>query len=171
MANTKKNFSRVYDKNVRKIYRFIFLKVSSKETAQDLTSQTFLKAWEAFKKREGNPGEKIENPSAFLYQIARNLVVDFYREKGRLEMVSTENLSLADSETDLEKEASLRSDFNLARKALANLKDDYQNVIIWHYLDDMSTSKIAELLNKNEGAVRVMIHRALKRLRQELTDN
>lgn len=168
MANIKKNFSRVYDKNVRKIYRFIFLKVSSKETAQDLTSQTFLRAWEAFKKREGNPGGKIENPSAFLYQIARNLVVDFYREKGRLETVSTENLSLADPQADLEREAVLNSDFDLARKALANLKDDYQNVIVWRYLDDMSTAKIAELMDKKEGAVRVMIHRALKQLREEL---
>jgi RNA polymerase sigma-70 factor (ECF subfamily) len=86
MANPRKEFSKLYDKYIAKIYRFIYLKVNSEEIAQDLCSETFLKGWQAFK----NSQNKIENPSAFLYRIARNLVTDYYREKGRTQVVSAE---------------------------------------------------------------------------------
>lgn len=175
MSNLRKVFSKIYDENVRKIYRFIFLKVSSKDIAKDLTSQTFLRGWEAFKQRQ-NPGarsqkskvEKIRNPSAFLYQVARNLVIDYYRTKGRVEIISAEYVTVADPSPNPEEGAVLESDFNEVKRALAGLKDNYQNVIIWYYLDGFSISKIAKISDKNEGAIRVMIHRALKKLREEL---
>jgi len=170
MANPKKRFSKIYDQYVEKIYRFVFLKVNSQETAEDLTSKVFLKGWEAFKK-SGNKGEnKIDNPQAFLYQIARNSVIDYYREKGRTQIVSAEFTSqIADPRTNIEETAKTNSDFEIVKQAMQNLKGDYQEVIVWHYLDDLSISEIAKVLNKQEGAVRVMLHRALKSLRNELS--
>ena len=76
MSDLKETFSQIYDQWIEKIFRFVFLKVNSEEVAQDLTSETFTRCWECFKN-----GDKIDNPSAFLYQIARNLVVDFYRQE------------------------------------------------------------------------------------------
>jgi len=73
MANYRREFSKIYDQCIDKIYRFIFLKVNSKEIAQDLCSETFLKGWETYKKNT-----KIENPSAFLYRIASILVIDYF---------------------------------------------------------------------------------------------
>lgn len=178
MANLRKVFSKIYDENVRKIYRFIFLKVNSKDIAKDLTSQTFLRGWEAFKRKQ-NPRAKnqergIKNPPAFLYQIARNLVIDYYREKGKTEIISAEFTNIIDPRPDPEETMLLQSDFNRdlnrVREALANLKDEYQDVVIWYYLDGFSISKIAKISDKNEGAIRVMIHRALKKLRQELEE-
>ena len=49
MKNLRKIFSKIYDRYIDKIYRFIFFKVNSQEIAQDLTSETFLKTWESFK--------------------------------------------------------------------------------------------------------------------------
>jgi len=161
MPNPRKEFGKIYDQCIGKIYRFIYLKVSSEEIAQDLCSETFLKGWEAFKT------QKIENPSAFLYRIARNLVTDHYRQKGRNQVVSTEFVSIVDPQPDLEKKAALSSDLTQVKAALVNLKEDYQNVIIWHYLDDLSVKEVAKLMDKSEQATRVTLHRALKALRGE----
>lgn len=170
MANLRKVYSKIYDKCVDKIYRFIFLKVSSQEVAEDLTSEVFLRGWESFKKSQ-NPkanSRKIENPRAFLYQIARNLITDHYREKGQAQLVSMEYAPMADPTTDLEEKAMLGSDLERVKVALADIKEDYREVIIWYYLDELSVPEIAKILDKSEEAVRVQIHRALKALKGEL---
>jgi RNA polymerase sigma-70 factor (ECF subfamily) len=171
MANPRKIFSGIYDQYIEKIYRFIFLKVNSQEIAQDLTSETFLKGWEAFKKSQShNPGgEKIENVQAFLYQIARNLVTDFYREKGKTQLVSAENMRIIDPRDNLEEKVAFSSDLEQIKANLANLKEDYQEVIILHYLNDLSIKEIAKTLNKPEGTIRVTLHRGLKELRELLS--
>ena len=164
MNKTREIFSQIYDQYVNKIYRFLFFKVNSQEIAEDLCSETFLKGWEKFRENS----QEIENPPAFLYQIARNLVVDYYRERGRTQTVSADCLPIADPRIDLEVETMNNSDLNKVRSALVNIKDDYQEAIIWHYIDDLSISEIAKMKNKSEGAVRVMLHRALKSLRKTI---
>jgi len=164
MANLRKVFSKIYDQYINKIYRFIFLKVNSQEIAQDLTSETFLRSWESFKN-----GNKIENPQAFLYKVARNLVTDYYREKAKTQVVSAEFVPVADPRPGLDERVMLGSDLEVVRRALAILKEDYQNVIIWHYLDDLPIQEVAEMMGRTEETTRVLLHRALKALRQKLT--
>jgi len=166
MANLKKTFGKIYDQYIEKIYRFIFLKVNSKEIAQDLTSETFLRGWENFKEN----GDKIDNPPAFLYQIARNLVIDHYREKGRIQFVSTEFAPITDPRPDLEERAILSSDIEQIKAVLADLKEDYQNVIIWHYLNDLPIPEVAKMLDRSEEATRVLLHRALESLRKKINN-
>jgi len=165
MEDPRDTFSQIYDQNIDKIYRFIFLKVNSQEIAQDLCSETFLRTWEKFKQGKENP---IQNPRAFLYQTARNLVIDHYREKGRTQVVSAELTPIVDPREDLEEEAILRSDLLTIKIALAKLKDDYQDVIIWHYLDDLPIPNVSELLDRSEETTRVLLHRALKALKAEV---
>jgi len=163
MENLRKIFSKIYDRYIDKIYRFIFLKVNSQEIAQDLTSETFLRGWESFKN-----GNKIENPQAFLYKIARNLVTDHYREKGRAKVVSAEYVPIVDPRQNLEEKSLLNSDIDNVKMALASLPEEYQDVIIWHYLDGLAFSEIGQILHKSENAVRVQTHRALEKLRKKL---
>ncbi len=172
MNNLQKKFSTIYDQYIKKIYRFIFIKVNSQEIAEDLTSETFLRGWEAFKNSE-NPSlnnKKIENPPAFLYQIARNLVIDYYREKGRTQTISAEFIQITDPRSNLEDKAIAGSDLDMIRGALADIKDDYREVIVWHYLDDLKIPEIAKILDKPEGTVRVLLHRALKTLKTALNN-
>ena len=164
MANLRKKFSKIYDQYINKIYRFIFLKVNSQEIAQDLTSETFLRGWESFKEKN----EEIENIQAFLYRIARNLVTDHYREKGKAKVVSAEYWEVTDPRQNLEEKSLLMSDINTIRTALADLKEEYQNVIIWHYLDDLPIREVAKMMGRTEEATRVLLHRALKALKNEL---
>lgn len=86
MDSINEQFSQIYDQYIDKIYRFIYLKVSSQEIAEDITSKVFLKGFEAYKDSKSSIG----NPGAFLYQIARNAIVDHYRSKGRTMTISTE---------------------------------------------------------------------------------
>lgn len=164
MANLKQIFSGIYDQYIEKIYRFIFLKVSSQAIAEDLTSETFLKGWEAFQNQSENE-HKIENIQAFLYQIARNLVTDFYREKGKNQIVSAENMRIIDPKANLEEKVEFNSDLEQIKAHLADLKEDYQEVIVLHYINDLSIKEIAKTIDKPEGTIRVMIHRGLKELR------
>lgn len=166
MENPKQIFSQIYDNHIEKIYRFIFLKVSSQEIAQDLCSETFLRAWQSFKQ----DSNKIDNPQAFLYQIARNLVVDHYREKARTKIVSIDYVPIIDPGQDLEKKTFQDSDLETIKANLADLKQDYQEMIIWHYIDDLSIPEIAKIINKKEGTARVSLHRALKALKNKIEE-
>jgi len=168
MVDLKEIFSEIYDQHIDKIYRFIFLKVNSQETAQDITSETFLRYWQSLQNSEKKKPQEIKNPQAFLYQIARNLVIDYYRQKGKLQVISPEKISIYDPEQNLEEKFAFQDDLEKIRMALKNLNDDYQNVIIWHYLDDLPISEVAKMLDRTEGATRVLLSRALKALRNKL---
>lgn len=166
MANLRKIFSKIYDRYVDKIYRFIFFKVNSQEISEDLASETFLRTWEVFKK-----GEEIKNVQAFLYKTARNLVTDYYRQKARTEVISAEDRPIIDPREDLEEKAMLSSDLETIRMALTKLPEEYQYVIIWYYLDDFPIREVAKMLDRTEATTRVLLHRALKALKNELNQS
>lgn len=170
MDKKRKEFSKIYDKYIDKIYRFIILKVSSEEVANDLCSETFLRGWQSYERQQGTTAE-IKNIQAFLYQIARNLVVDHYREKGRTDFVSVDALPIMDPGPALEEKMAFNSDLEQVKIVLAGLKDDYQNVIIWHYLEDLPITEVAKMLDRTEDATRVLLHRALKSLRERITQS
>jgi len=164
----KREFVRFYDQYAPRIYRFVYLKVNSPQDSEDLTSESFFKFWQNL----ANKNEKIDNPSALLYRIANNLVIDFYRKKSRTELITDpeDNSVLAKipDKTDLNKKMNLDSDMIEIRKAISQIKGDYQNIIIWRYLDDFSAKEIAQIMEKPEGTIRVLIHRALKSLKKRL---
>lgn len=162
MDSTNEQFSQIYDQYIDKIYRFVYLKVNSQEIAEDITSKVFIRGWEAFQ----SPKEEIKNPGAFLYQIARNAVVDHYRERGRTKTISADaSPQIADLGVNAQDKAILSADVSIIKKAISKLKKEHQDVIIWHYLEDMPIAGIAELLGKPEGTVRVILHRGLKDLK------
>lgn len=163
MRKQKKTFKKAYDQYIEKIFRFVFLRVNSEQVAQDLSSETFLRFWQTL-----NSGTEIQNPKAFIYQIARNLVIDHYREKNQAQFISIEEIEISDPKANLEKDIYLASDISQVQKVLPELKEEYQSVLVWYYLDELSISEIAGILGKTENAVRVTIHRALNSLRELL---
>ena len=162
MDSLNEQFGQIYDQYIDKIYRFVYLKVNSQEISEDVTSKVFIKGWEAFRGQKA----EIKNPGAFLYQIARNAVVDHYREKGRVKTVSDDAISeIADPGTGAQDKAILSADIDTIKKAIGKLKKEHQDIIIWHYLEDMPIADIAKLIDKPAGTVRVMLHRGLKDLK------
>lgn len=167
MPNPRKIFSRLYDQNIDQIYRFIYFRVGSEETAQDICAETFTRGWDAFKEKH----DQIDNPRAFLYRIAHNLVADHHKDRTKTEFVSFENVSLSDPDTDIEEMSEINSDFNNIKKALESINGDYKEIIVMHYLNDLQIPEIAKSLDKSEGAVRVQLHRAIKALKKALENN
>ena len=168
MDNVGEQFGQIYDQYIEKKYRFIYLKVNSQEIAEDITSKVFLKGWEAFK----CPKEEIKNPGAFLYQIARNAVIDHYREKGRSRVVPIDSSSeISDPGTSAQDRAILNADIGIIKAGIQKLKKEHQDIIIWHYLEDMPIADIAKLLDKPAGTVRVMLHRGLKDLKNIIQES
>ena len=167
MDKAQEKFSKIYDDCAEPIYRFVFLRVNSKELAQDLTSEAFAKCWESFKE---NPNG-IDNPRAFMYKVAKNLVADHYRRDSKIQTVSPDLVAsqLVDVKVNFEQKAVLASDMETVRGALAGLNEDYQNAIVWRYLDDLSIKEVSHLLDRSEEATRVLLHRAMKELRTRLS--
>ena len=78
-VQTKKDpeaYAKLYDLYVKRIYRFVFFKVSSEVEAEDITSDVFLKAWNYL-----NANKEVKSFSGLLYRMARNAVIDLYRAK------------------------------------------------------------------------------------------
>ena len=167
MDNKKEEFTKIYTDYINKIYRFVYLKVETQEIAEDITSKVFMKAWQAYNKKLTN----IENINAFLYRIAQNSVIDHYRGKGRLQISSShDTIQLSDDRTNIYEKTVLNDDIEKMKSAIKDLKKEYQDVIILHYLEDMSVAEVAGVLGKSETNVRVMIHRGINALRKKLIE-
>lgn len=161
----EKQFLSLYDENVGKIYRYIFFRVCSEELAQDLTSEVFLKSWQSL-----GQGKRMKNPRAFFYQVARNCIVDFYRQRDKspLSLEEIAETAISDKTEGIADTTFRNLEMESVMRALTKISQDYREVIIWRYLDEMEIKEISEILDKSEGAVRVLISRALTSLKEKL---
>jgi RNA polymerase sigma-70 factor, ECF subfamily len=170
----KDAFVLFYDEYFDKIYRYIYFKVGNKEEAEDLTSAFFAKLWNIV--REG----KIGNPltfKSFVYTLARNLIIDHYRKTSQSSIQYIDN-NVDGSEDDgfndknelrdekINLELSLDREFAVEKikQELLNLKDEYREIIILRYMEQLSIDETARATGKTKSNVRVLTHRALKAL-------
>lgn len=151
-------FGALYQRYVGKIYRFIFFRIKEQEQVDDLTNEVFLRTWQQL-----SDSLKIDNLSAYLYKTARHLIIDHYRS--RREQVNIESIELVDESSDLP--AELLSDQAVGEllKNIDKLRDDYREVLLLRYVADLSIKEIATVIDKSPGAVKVAIHRAIKKLK------
>ena len=164
----KEAFLKAYDLYVDSIYRFILFKVRSPEEAEDITSSVFLKTWDYIQNQKLKEYKTLKS---FLYKVARNLVIDHYRKQARQQDVSINrddgsSIDLPDEKQDTHGKIALDSDIQFLMQKLTLLKDEYREAIVLRYVDDMSISEIANILEKNKGNVRVIIYRAIKALKE-----
>lgn len=165
LLKLQKEFEKIYDQHIERIYRFVHLKVNSKETAEDITADIFTRCWQAY-----SNGQKIEHISGFLYRLARNAVSEFYRNNSKTKIITNNNENatmIYDDVTFIEK-INLDTEMEQVKKALANIQDEYQDLIIWRYLEELEISEIAKILEKSEQAVRMQLSRAMAALRSRL---
>jgi len=164
-------FGELYDRYAPKIYRYVYFKVATITEAEDLTAEVFLKTWEYVQRHAENPEKRIENFRAFIYRLARNAVVDYYRQKREASILSDEAMLErvpAPEEVSAAAQVALASDMVTVENALKGLKDEYRELLILKYIEGYATHEIAQILEKQKGAVRVAIHRALQALREEI---
>lgn len=163
----KEAFIEVYDSNVKDIHRFVYFKIGSKEEANDLTSTIFLKAWNHIK---NNTLEDAKTLRALLYKIARTSIIDYYRETGGKTALSLDDeynqIDVIDEAVSPEERMDKAADLALIKRLLPLLKEEYREVIIMRFVNDLSLEEIAEITEKKKGNVRVLLHRALNALKE-----
>jgi len=161
----KETFTEVYDENVSDIYRFIYYKIGSVEEAKDLTSVVFLKTWNHI---QNNTLENAKTLRALLYKVARNVIIDYYRDKSSKTLSLDDERNPIDIALDNNEESRLDNaqDLELIRQKLPLLKVEYREIIIMRFINDLTLEEIADITQKSRGNVRVIIHRALTALKE-----
>ena len=160
----KQAFIDSYDKYIDDIYRFVFFKVGNKEEAEDITSSVFIKCWSQVCEGKLNDSHEYKSLKAFLYKIARNTVIDYYRQNKP--EVDLETATEIPNQQDLVKQTDLNFDFALVQEKLLELKTEYRGIIVMHYINQLSIAEIAKIMDKTKGNVRVTLFRALNALRE-----
>jgi RNA polymerase sigma-70 factor (ECF subfamily) len=158
-------FGRLYRRYVESIYRYLFVRVRNEQDAEDLTEVVFLRSFQAL----GRYRERGWPFSAFLYQVAMNVLVDHYRQrKGEEQLSAAEHREIPSHQLD---DGVIRSaEAAAARQAMADLPVDYQEVIRLRVLLGMPTPSVAAWMGRSQGAVRVLLFRALRFHRHRLDD-
>jgi RNA polymerase sigma-70 factor (ECF subfamily) len=154
-------FADLYDRHVVRVYRHIYYLVNDSGEAEDLTAQTFLKAWEAIDryKERGAPF------AAWLLRIAHNLTVSFLRSKrdhSELDETYVDQKLHRNPEDALEQATDEKS----VRTAVLRLRDEQRQVIMLRFVEELDYREVAEVIGKSVPAVRVIQHRALGNLRK-----
>ena len=154
-------FAFFYDKYVTNIYRFVLIKVSNKQVAEDLTQDIFLKTWQHLVDKRN-----VKSFQAFIFRVARNRVIDHYRQSNKQELPLEYVPEIIDMSDNIEKDLDKAIDKDKLLQKIQQLKPTYQEVLLLRYLEDLSIDDIARVIQKDKNNVRVIIHRALNKLKQ-----
>ncbi len=170
LTQGRASFNVLVERHAKSVYFFIFRLVGNKDDSEDITQETFIKAWQKLSKFDTDLNFKT-----WLFSIARNTAIDKLRKKKSI------NFSSLDTESDEENfdfEASLvdkeplpdevflqkESEENL-KKALAQLSDNQRLIIHLHISEDLTFEEIAEIIDRPMNTVKSQYGRSLKKLR------
>jgi RNA polymerase sigma-70 factor (ECF subfamily) len=156
-------FGELYDRHVVRVYRHIYYMVGNAAEAEDLTAQTFLRAWEAIERYQVRGAPFV----SWLLRIAHNLGVSYLRSKresSQLHDGIIDDKMRRDPETAFQQSA----EEALVREAILRLRDEQRQVIILRFIEDLDYREVAEIIGKSVAAIRVIQHRALNALRKQM---
>ncbi|MEZ4613909.1 MAG: sigma-70 family RNA polymerase sigma factor [Caldilineaceae bacterium] len=155
----------LYDRYEARIYSYIYRRTGSSAVAEDLTAQVFLKMLEAI---QGGKGWH-SSFSGWLYRIAHNAVIDFYRQRDRQQQVDLEDaIAVVSSDHNPVVIAESNMDATRLRAAIDRLTDEQAEVISLRFLEGYSISEVATMMDKTEGSIKALQYRAVATLRQLL---
>jgi RNA polymerase sigma-70 factor (ECF subfamily) len=167
-------FDALYRKYVAQVYSYAYYELHHQHDAEDATERTFMAALTnlgSFEERaRPADGEGASTFRVWLFQIARNAVAERRRRLRRRPEAPLEAAGAMADALDVEGEATRRDDAAAVLRAIARLPGDRRRAVILRFVDEMSTSEIAGVLGRSEGAVRVLIHRALRTVARDLDD-
>jgi RNA polymerase sigma-70 factor (ECF subfamily) len=162
-------FGELYSRYAACVFRFVYAHLDNRLDAEDLTEEVFLRAWRALPqfRQQGFPF------SAFLFRIARNAMVDYYR------LSKHKRSTVAISETQVEVDpiaqpteaVSRQLEHQELNRALSNLKDEYHTVLALRFFSGLTPAETAKVMKRSIGAIRVLQFRALSALRLLMDKN
>ncbi len=151
-------FGELYMTYVEPIYRYVFYQVRDKMTAEDITEETFFKAWNSIHSCKG----KEQTFSSWLYRIAHNSMIDVFRSRKKELPLDTEmTAGIIDTKAELETTLEHRQ----LMEAIALLPENQKQVIVLKFIEGLDNREIEQIIRKSQGAIRILQMRALDTLR------
>jgi len=163
-AGDRQAFAAIYETYFDRIYRYLTLRIGNPVDAEDMTEQVFMKALESINKFEwrGLPF------SAWLFRIASNEAVDYFRRRSRQRRAPLDESVLA-APQDPSQEAELVLSLEELIEAMQGLTDLQRQVITLRFGAELPTAQVAQIMDRTPGAVKALQHAALVSLRRALT--
>lgn len=164
----KEKFISKYNELSDSVFRYCIFRISDRDTALDITQETFTKYWDTLVSEK-----KIENDKALIFTIARNLIIDFYRKK---KSVSIEAMTEKEDGENFEDfiliednkkyEIEMETEGRFLINKIIELPKSYQQIIYLRYVEGMAPDEIAKILGISVNATSVRIHRGIEELRK-----
>jgi RNA polymerase sigma-70 factor (ECF subfamily) len=165
-------FDALYRRYLAQVYSYAFYELGDHHEAEDATERTFLAALanlDRFEERaRPADGDGASTFRVWLFQIARNAIATHRRGRRRHPQAPLEAAALVVDPLDVEDGATIRDEAGAAWRAVGRLPADRRRAIVLRFVEEMSTAEIAGVLGRSEGAVRVLIHRALRSVARDL---
>jgi RNA polymerase sigma-70 factor, ECF subfamily len=165
-------FDALYRRYLAQVYSFAYYELGDHHEAEDATERTFLAALAGLDRFEER-ARPVDGPDAstfriWLFRIARNAVANQRRHARRHPADPLKVAEMMPASTNVELAVVRRDDATAAWRAIGRLPADRRRAIILRFVDDLSTAEIATVLGRSEGAVRVLLHRALRAVGRDL---
>ncbi len=164
-AKLDRDFSDFYREHLRDVYNYTYYRTGNHHDAEDLTTQTFLQAYRHFERAQRESNGRPLRP--WLIRIAHNLAANYYRDRSRKPTSALEGRT-SDTPHDTEELVVGREDAVAVLEGVRSLPEDRREALIMRFALGMDNREIARALGRTEGATKVLIHRAIKQLEQEL---
>jgi RNA polymerase sigma-70 factor (ECF subfamily) len=165
-AELDRDFERLYRDHLRDVYSYSYYRIGNHHDAEDLTEQTFLQAYRHFERARRESNGRPLRP--WLIRIAHNLAANYHRDKARRPTAALENVEPVSHPHGTERVVEGRERMREVMAGLEHLSDDRREALIMRFSLGMSNREIARALGRSDGATKVLIHRSIKQLQEEL---
>jgi RNA polymerase sigma-70 factor (ECF subfamily) len=166
-AELDRAFEDFYRSHLRDVYSYAYYRVGNHHDAEDLTEQAFLQAYRHFDRARRESDGRPLRP--WVIRIAHNLASNFYRDRSRRPQTPLENADPIAARHDTETIAAGREELRQVMANLEALSDDRREALIMRFALGMDNREIARALGRSDGATKVLIHRAIKQLQEEMS--
>jgi RNA polymerase sigma-70 factor (ECF subfamily) len=164
-AKLDRDFSRFYREHLRDVYNYTYYRTGNHHDAEDLTTQTFIQAYRHFERAQRESEGRPLRP--WLIRIAHNLAANYYRDRKRKPTSTIEDMDIG-APHDTEDLVLGHEEAVAVLKGVRALPDDRREALIMRFALGMDNREISRALGRSEGATKVLIHRAIKQLEQDL---
>ena len=167
-ARLDRDFSELYRTHLRDVYSYCYYRIGNHHDAEDITEQTFLQAYRHYERAVRESDGRPLRP--WLIRIAHNLAANHHRDRSRRPQTHLDNAEIVSSTHATEDLVEGREEVAEVLAGVASLPDDRREALIMRFALDMDNREIARALGRSDGATKVLIHRAIRQLKQELQE-